>query len=240
MTGNTLIGEENPMKSLILAGALLATGCLSQAGAAAFSTATFVCEVDGDPCAGGGTIQQLPEVNGLAGVKMYLNQPQVIAACDANGCGEEKESRVDLNVEGGRFSGTLPQGTLIPISWDFTLTPNSGDVELRQWVLEMRISTEQGINTIIQRSGTNFGQITGSANLTSFGFTDGQILNVRSRVEIVWRGFENDTMTVGIPASSMNFGAVPTSTDIPEPGSLALLLGGLGVLLGMRRACRRG
>jgi len=227
------------MKSLILAGALLATGCLSQAGAAAFSTATFVCEVDGDPCAGGGVIQQLPEVNGLAGVKMYLNQPQVLSACDSNGCGEERESRVDLNVEGGRFSGNLPQGTLIPISWDFTLTPNSDDVELRQWVVEMRISNEQGTNVIVQRAGSNFGRITGSANLTSFGFTDGQILNVRSRVELIWRGFQGNTLTVDIPASSMNFGAVPASTDIPEPGSLGLVVGGLAVAAGMRRAGRR-
>ena len=202
-----------------------------EAEGGAFPISTFNCRQNGSACAGGGSIEQLPEVNGLSGIKMWVNQPQTYVTCGFEDCLEEL-SLVELNVI-GQFAGTYEVGQLIPFSWDFTIDYR-GPGQVNRWEISAGIYNGIAAYTAINESGTNIGHITGTANLTSFGFTDGMGLLITSQVRVYWQGPAGDSLTITVPGNSMDFGVAPTA-GVPEPGTAGFLVGGLLVAGWMRR-----
>ena len=219
------------MKPVCLLLGFLGLLAVPDAEGAAFPIANFNCRQGGDACVSGGTIEQLPAVNGLAGIKMFANAPMTFGTTCEEECWEEL-SLVELNVI-GPMSGTWAAGQTIPISWDFTLQFN-GPVSLRRWEFNAGISANLQ-STIVSVNGTNTGQISGSGTLTSFGIPDGQPMILYSQILVYWTGQPASTLTVTVPGNSIDFGVAPTA-GVPEPGTAGLVLGGLLVAGWMRRS----
>jgi len=210
----------------LLLALLLGLG-VSHLDGAAFPTSTFNCRANSNACVGGATITQLPAVNGLAGIKMFPNEPQVFTS--SGPCVDENDCILELAVLElgviGPFSGNYAAGLTIPLSWDFNIAL-TGDGSVRRWDFNAGISGPGSQLTSVSRTGSGTGPVSGQADLQSFGLLDGVNYVIYSQILVYWTGF---SLTIDVPSNSIDFGASP-SADIPEPGSLALAAGGLALL----------
>lgn len=147
--------------------------------------------------------------------------------------------------DSGIMAGTIAAGTLIPVSWDFNMSPISGSGTIDSWTLLFSLGSTPG--------GSDYGSATASGgSIGSSGSTviGGPInLNVLSDIvsgstlyENVMLTMQLDNANVGAQvtvfnATSWDFNSVAASA-VPEPATTGLIGAGLaffGALLRRRR-----
>jgi hypothetical protein len=147
--------------------------------------------------------------------------------------------------DSGIMAGTIAAGTLIPVSWNFNMTPLSGSGTIDSWTLMFSLGSTLG--------GSDYGSATASGgSIGSSGSTvsGGPInLNVLSDILNGSTLFENVMLTMQLDnandgvqvtvfnATSWDFNSVPAAAA-PEPASIGLIGAGLaffGALLRRRR-----
>lgn len=146
--------------------------------------------------------------------------------------------------DSGIMAGTIAAGTLIPVSWDFNMTPLSGSGTIDSWSLVFELGSTSG-GSDYGSAGTSGGSI-GSSGSTIIG---GPInLNVLSNILSGNTLFETVLLTMNVTtsqgvqvtvfnATSWDFDSV-ASASIPEPATTGLIGAGLaflGALLRLRK-----
>ena len=201
--------------------------CLAAAGTAKAST---ILPASNPQCqnwgAGGSGLcargaSQLPDPgNGIPGVKLFTSDP---VSFSASGMG--LESYLEL-ASSGQLIGDLGSNVVIPLAYRFSVGTNNGG-SITGWTVWYRLQIPDLYIGSAMVSGSGAGDFFGSTSLTtSQGLSGGQILGVAARITVDWSAGEGDTLTIGVPESSIDFNGT-----IPEPGSIGPFLLGLGFLL---------
>jgi hypothetical protein len=146
--------------------------------------------------------------------------------------------------DSGVLGGTIAAGTLIPVSWDFNMTPLSGSGTIDSWILTFGLGSSAG--------GTNFGSAsTSGGSIGSSGATiSGGPINLQVLSDLVSGTtlFESVSLTMDVTtnlgvqvtvfdASSWDFNSV-AAASVPEPATTGLIGAGLaffGALLRRRK-----
>jgi hypothetical protein len=144
--------------------------------------------------------------------------------------------------DSGVMGGTIAAGTLIPVSWNFNMTPLSGSGTISSWSLVFELGSTAG--------GSQFGSIgTSGGSIGSSGATiiGGPInLNVSSTILSGTTLFETVLLTMNLTntnvgvqvtvpnASSWDFNSV-AATGVPEPATTGLIGAGMAFFAALLR-----
>lgn len=148
-------------------------------------------------------------------------------------------------ADSGVLGGTIAPGTLIPVDWDFNMTPLSGSGTINSWSLVFELGSVLGGNNF-GSVGTSGGSI-GSSGSTIIGgpinlaVASGGIASGATLFETVVLSM-NVTTSLGVQVtvpnlSTWDFGSTAASA-VPEPATTGLIGAGLaffGALLRRRR-----
>ncbi len=146
--------------------------------------------------------------NGLLGVKFYTSGSVVMPFQSGSGNGSLALST--SGIQSGSFSGD------IPLLYDFTLDGNS----VGSWTLGFAVNQISGASHSVQVSGSGSGQFTGSSLLASVVLQSGLTTQVSMTLSVDYDG----SLTINIPANSVDFNADAGNSGVPEPSSAAMVL----------------
>jgi hypothetical protein len=210
-------------------------------------TSTLDCYASGDggsgSCSGGAT--QLSEYNNILGVKLYTDGPVTFSTMSGG------TSLLELFISSGSLAGPgIAKDTVIPLSYSFELGLVPGLVDdgllrafassgnINGWTLYYGL-TSYGSNVGgVTVSGSGGGLISGTTNLTTTEALSGGGVGLEAQLSVTWTTIGwDDSLSINVPQSSIDFNAVPDESGVPEPGSMGLLASGLA-LLGWR-VCRK-
>jgi PEP-CTERM motif len=146
--------------------------------------------------------------------------------------------------DSGILGGTIVAGTLIPVSWDFNMTPLSGSGTIDSWILTFGLGSSAGA-TNFGSASTSGGSIGSSGSTINGGPINLQVLSDLASGSTL---FESVSLTMDVTtnlgvqvtvfnATSWDFNSV-AAASVPEPATTGLIGAGLaffGALLRRRR-----
>jgi len=206
------------VRRLILLAAIAASP-LYMSAAVILPTGNFECF----PCnpASIGT-QQLPAVNGLAGVKFFTKLPIILGQDDGF-------AGIFMGAFGENLELPLP-GTVIPVSYQMNLS-TTGSVVIHEWELGFEVYGEDEeeeflVEGIVFFSGAGAGNFSGSGDLTLEG--DNILIPGLLYAEVgLFISFSGVGDIILDAPHSFNVGAVnDPGAAVPEPSSIALAASG--------------
>jgi PEP-CTERM motif len=170
----------------------------------------------GGACSGGASQINADPGDGVHGVSLYTTSP---VSFSSNSGGS-----LSLEVSGQISGGGISIGTVIPLAYDFTITPStSGDEIPFGWSLDFSIDPVvivYGADTV---SGSGSGTIDGTSSLTiSTAIPSGAELSISA--DLSW---SSTTGSGGFEISVPNGSSFDTNAVVPEPGSMGLLASAL-------------
>jgi hypothetical protein len=182
---------------------------------------------------------QLAEVNGIQGVKLYLQSPTGGVPFAGN-----SSALIAILTTSGLVGGTstVAAGTTTTIAWDFQLAYDPGiTLNSVSFSLNMYTPGEETSTTYLSQgaplTSLDGHQFTGSVTTDFFNeLAPGTQVDIQAVVTANYKATSGQNITLTIPNSSIDINAaVPTS--VPEPSSAALvaMAGGALWLAGRRR-----
>ena len=146
--------------------------------------------------------------NGLLGVKFYTSGS--VAMPFQSGSGNASLDLSTSGLQSGSFSGD------IPLLYDFTLDGNN----VGNWTLGVAVNQISAASHSVQVNGTGSGQFTGSSLLASVVLQSGLTTQVSMSLSVSYDG----SLTVNVPANSVDFNADAGNSGVPEPSSATMVL----------------
>lgn len=181
---------------------------------------------------------QLPEVNGIAGVKLYLESPFSGVPNAGN-----SSSLIVILTTSGVVGGTssIAAGTPVTIAYDFTLAYDAG-ITLNSGYMTVDIYTPSEPDTIsyinqgIALSIGGGNQFTGSFTTDFLNpLAPGTQVEIQAVISTNYKALAGQNISLTIPGSSIDINAVPTSVPEPSSAVLVAVAGGLFWLAGRRK-----
>ena len=226
------------MRSLIITG-LFASLAAFGATILPITNPAFNGAITGSAPPGTTLASQLAEVNGIQGVKLYLESPfSGVPLARSNA------TLIAILTTSGVVGGTstVAAGTTTTIAWDFQLTYDPGiTLNSVSLALDMYTPGEQNVITYLNQgaplTSLDGRQFTGSVS-TDFlnALAPGTQVDIQAVVTANLNATAGQNISLTIPNSSIDINA-PVTSSVPEPSSAALvaMAGGALWLAGRRR-----
>jgi hypothetical protein len=229
----------------------LAAAVQAQAnGISALTTENFTCNTSGDgapgSCSGGAV--QLPEVNGLQGVKLYTSGAVVFSGLSSGaGALQNMYTSILTLSTSGVGTGSFGSSFKMPAHYLFHLDAGGG-ASIMTWNVYLALRTG-GAGGGPMAVGYDPGRIEGDMDISfknGFDLTKPHEVSAEITVEWEWNppvckdeycGTAGGWISIEVPDKSIDFNRVPQGV-VPEPSSYALMLAGLAAL-GWRLKRRR-
>jgi hypothetical protein len=201
-------------------------------------TESAMCFTSALPCATSAGTAQLPEVNGIQGVKLFTGGPETLHLNVPDILPPTWGGFLVLKVVGD-LSGSIPLGTVIPVSGAFTIS----GAPITDWFVAASLTPgppNQPGPSCGQAffSGAASGDVRFSGAITTFAgdpvWTNCPAGPAYLYLEFDVHGGQNFNDTVQIESASINFG----STDAPEPGTATMTALTGAALIALRRRMR--
>lgn len=226
------------MRSLIITG-LFASLAAFGATILPITNPAFDGAITGSAPPGTTLASQLAEVNGIQGVKLYLESPfSGVPLARSNA------TLIAILTTSGVVGGTstIAAGTTTTVAWDFQLAYDPG-ITLSSVSLALNMYTpgEQSTITYLNQgallTSQDGRQFTGSFTTDFFNeLAPGTAVDIQAVVTANFGATAGQNISLTIPNSSIDINA-PVPTSVPEPSSAALvaMAGGALWLAGRRR-----
>jgi hypothetical protein len=168
-------------------------------------------------CSGGASPINTDPGNGIYGVSLFTTSPVFFSSSSGGS--------LTLSVNGDLSGGGISSGTVIPLAYDFSITP-SGSETPSSWSLEYSIHSSGFNDGFMTVSGSGSGTIAGTASLTL-----GTLIPSDSLVQIVadlsWSSVTGTGgFFISVPGDG-TFDVNSVSSSTPEPGTMGLLASAL-------------
>jgi hypothetical protein len=205
----------------------LGAAASAQAGEVYLPTTPVSCTYNNDggggSCSGGASQINTDPGNGIYGVSLYTTSPVFFSSSS----GGSLTLSITGNLSGSSGSG-ISNGTVIPLAYDFMITPVSGSEIPSSWSLDFTVDPLTLGSGTVTVSGSGSGTMEGTTSLTISGGSIAVGTDVTVSAELSWSSVSGSGpgFDISVPGNG-TFDVNTASSSTPEPGTMGLLASAL-------------